>query len=133
MTMLPNNALPGGNENILIVDDEKDLLQLADHYLSNLGYHVHLASDATQAMKILEGEQKFDLLFSDVVMPGSMNGYELAQQATELNPHLKVLLTSGYTSKAITQNRLIKLSTQLLSKPYREAELAQRIRLVLDE
>ncbi len=125
--------LPTGSETILIVDDEIDLLQLARHYLSDLGYQTHIAENASQALKILAEDDRIDLLFSDVVMPGGTNGYELAQQATAQNPELKVLLTSGFTSKTIDRDILARFSDHLLSKPYRKAEMAQRIRLVLDE
>jgi len=125
--------LATGSENILIVDDEVDLLQLANQYLTDLGYHTRTAKDAPQALKILMQDDNIDLLFSDVVMPGGMNGYELAQQATQKNPALKVLLTSGFTSKTIAHNGLARFSSHLLSKPYRKADLAQHIRLVLDE
>jgi len=137
-TVLPANNgnvadLPCGDESVLIVDDETDLLQLADQYLKDLGYRTCMAEDAMQAIQILENDRTFDLLFSDVVMPGGMNGYELAQQATLLIPGLKVLLTSGFTSNTIAHNGLARFSAHLLSKPYRKTELAQRVRLVLDE
>ncbi|HEC17085.1 MAG TPA: PAS domain-containing sensor histidine kinase [Sedimenticola sp.] len=125
--------LPTGDETILIVDDEADLLQLADQYLTGLGYHTRLAGTAAQALDILAEDDSIDLLFSDVVMPGGMNGYELAQEATRRRPGLKVLLTSGFTSKTIASNGLARFSAHLLGKPYRKADLAQRIRLVLDE
>ncbi len=124
---------PVGNETILIVDDEVDLLQLADQYLSDLGYRTHLAENAEQALKVLAKEEGIDLLFSDVVMPGRMNGYELAQRATELKPGLRVLLSSGFTSKTLAHNGLVRFAAHLLAKPYRKVDLAQRIRLVLDE
>jgi len=124
---------PTGSETILIVDDEVDLLQLADQYLRDLGYHTCLAENADQALKVLEKEEGIDLLFSDVVMPGGMNGYELAQRATELRPNLRVLLSSGFTSKTLAHNGLARFAAHLLSKPYRKADLMQRIRLVLDE
>lgn len=126
-------VLPTGSETILIVDDEDDLLQLADQYLSSLGYRTRLAENAAQAMEILAAEEEIDLLFSDVVMPGEMNGYELAQQATEKRPGLKVLMTSGYSAKTVANNGLARFAAHLLGKPYRKAELAQRIRFVLDE
>jgi len=125
--------LPIGSESILIVDDEVDLLQLADQYLSDLGYHTCTAENAAQALEILGGDEKFDLLFSDVVMPGGMSGYELAQQATQQKPGLKVLLTSGFTSKTMTHNGLARFAAHLLNKPYRKTDLAQQIRLVLEE
>ena len=124
---------PTGSETILIVDDEVELLQLADQYLRDLGYHTCLAENATQALEILAKEKGIDLLFSDVVMPGGINGYELAQRATELKPNLRILLSSGFTSKTLAHNGLARFGAHLLSKPYRKADLAQRIRLVLDE
>lgn len=124
---------PKGRESILIVDDEVDLLQLADQYLTELGYTTKKAINAMEAMKILKGNEKFDLLLSDVVMPGGMNGYELAEQATKLDPELKVLLTSGFTSRTLVQSDLSRFSDNLLSKPYRRTDIAERVRLVLDE
>ncbi len=124
--------IPGGNETILIVDDETDLLHLADKYLTELGYRTYLAENANQALELLARHSDVDLLFSDVVMPGGMNGYELAQQASQQEETIKVLLTSGFTSKTIAHNGLARFSSYLLSKPYRRGELAQRIRLVLD-
>jgi PAS domain S-box-containing protein len=129
----PQHALPRGDESILIVDDEADLLQLAERYLSDLGYRTRTAGNAAQALSILEQDGQIDLLFSDVVMPGGMNGYELAQQAVQQSPELRVLLTSGFTSKTLAHNGLTRFSTHLLSKPYRKDDLAQRIRLVFDE
>ena len=130
--------LATGNESILIVDDEVDLLQLADQYLKSLGYRTQQAENAAQALEILKADNNIDLLFSDVVMPGGMNGYELAQQATQLArsrnlPEPKVLLTSGFTSKTMAHNGLARFSAHLLNKPYRKHDLAQRIRLILDE
>ncbi len=125
--------LATGSENILIVDDEIDLLRLAEQYLNDLGYHTRIAENAPQALRILAEDDSINLLFSDVVMPGGMNGYELAKQTTQQKPQLKVLLTSGFTSKTIAHNGLARFSSHLLSKPYRKAELAQHIRLVLDE
>ena len=136
-TNITHNALemdlPSGSESILIVDDENDLLTLAEHYLSNLGYRVRTAENAQQALAIMEENGSFDLLFSDVVMPGGMNGYELAQRITEIKPDIKVLLTSGFTSKTIAHDNLARFSSHLLHKPYRKNDLAWRIRLVLDE
>ncbi len=120
-----------GTGSILVVDDEVELLQLAREYLIDLGYSVYTAENATRALEILS-QKNIDLLFSDVVMPGGMNGYELAQQATQILPTLKVLLTSGFTAKSIAQNGLQKFSENLLSKPYSKVDLAKRIRHVLD-
>lgn len=121
-----------GSSSILVVDDEVELLQLAREYLLDLGYSVFTTENAAEALEILS-QENIDLLFSDVVMPGGMNGYELAQQATQIQPQLKVLLTSGFAAKSIAQNDLQKFSENLLSKPYRRDDLAKRIRLVLDK
>ena len=121
-----------GSESILIVDDEEDLLQLTNQVLSDLGYRTLLAKNAAQALAILKTDNEIDLLFSDVVMPGGINGFELAKQATELKPELKVLLTSGFTSKSVNHDDLIRFSSHMLGKPYRKSDLAQRIRVVLD-
>jgi PAS domain S-box-containing protein len=121
--------LPTGTESILIVDDEKDLLQLTQQILEQSGYHTQVAENAAQALDILKADNKIDLLFSDVIMPGGISGYELAKQATEIKPELKVLLTSGFTSKS---NGLRKFSANMLNKPYRKSDLAQRIRMILD-
>lgn len=129
----PEAELPTGSESILVVDDEIDILRLADQYLSDLGYRTRLAETTVKALEILASDEEIDLLFSDVVMPGGMNGYKLAQQATEQVPKLKVLLTSGFTSKTIASNGLARFAAHLLSKPYRKADLAHRIREVLDE
>lgn len=124
--------LPTGNETILIVDDEKDLLRLTSQILNRLGYHTQLVENAAQALEILKGDDDIDLLFSDVVMPGGINGYELAKQATAIRPDIKVLLTSGFTSKAISHDGQARYSRHMLSKPYRKSDLARRIRMVLD-
>lgn len=125
--------LPTGNESVLIVDDEIHLTELAQHFLSELGYHTQIAENAKQALDILKKDPTIDLLFSDVIMPGGVNGYELAQQATQLKPELKVLLTSGFTAKATIEHEQKKFDTHLLSKPYRKSDLAKRVRLTLDD
>jgi len=131
-TSTEDTSVLTGSGSILVVEDEVELLQLAREYLMDLGYSVFTAENAAQALEILS-QENIDLLFSDVVMPGGMNGYELAQQATQSQPQLKVLLTSGFTSKSIVQNGHKKFSENLLSKPYRQTDLAKRIRLVLDK
>ncbi len=124
---------PSGHETILIVDDEIDLLHLADKYLTELGYRTYLAENAAQAMEVLMRQKGIDLLFTDVVMPGGINGYELATRAVQQQRHLKVLLTSGFTSKTMSANVQQKFAHNLLNKPYRKVELAQKLRTVFDE
>lgn len=126
-------SLPVGTETILVVDDEEGLLLLAETLLNELGYKVYTAANAKQALEIFNEHKDIDCLFSDVVMPGGINGYELAEQLSRQNAKLKVLLTSGFTSEAMARNGQAKFSQNLLSKPYRKVDLAKRIRLVLDK
>ena len=128
-----SDTLPRGVETVLLVDDEIALLQLAAESLQMLGYRVLTASNGKQALLKLAEEKAIDLLFSDVVMPGGINGFELAEQAVALSPELKVLLTSGYTEKAIIRTGQARFSTNMLSKPYMQAELAHRVREALDD
>jgi signal transduction histidine kinase len=123
-------TIPEGSEQILIVDDNEDLLEVTSSMLTNLGYRVTCARNGTEAVQLLENEQKFKLLFSDVVMPNGMNGIELARTARQLNKGIKVLLTSGATGNALVQH---VGEFELLNKPYRLADLAQRLRSMLHE
>ncbi len=125
--------LRGGKETILVVDDEQALLELVEELLRELGYKVLAASNGQQALQQLEKESGIDLLFSDVVMPGGINGYELAEQAVTKYPDLKVLLTSGYTEMAVARNGQARFDAHLISKPYTQAGLAQQIRECLSE
>ncbi|NQU57588.1 MAG: PAS domain S-box protein [Rhodospirillales bacterium] len=132
-----NAPLPGGSDTILIVDDEEHLMDVATQHLENLGYKIFKAANSVQALEILERENKIDLMFSDVVMPDSLNGYQLAANAVNQHPELKVLLTSGYTAlddnkKGCSKELSERLNADLLGKPYTEKELALRIRKVLD-
>ena len=127
------DEMPRGKETILAVDDEPGLLELVFETLTDLGYRVLTAANAKQAQEIYAADPDIDLLFSDVVMPGEMNGFELAEQLAAENPQLKVLLTSGYTEKAIARNGQAKFNANMLVKPYAVADLAQRIRSSLLE
>ncbi|MCP4128565.1 MAG: PAS domain S-box protein [Gammaproteobacteria bacterium] len=123
----------GGKEVILAVDDEEGLLGMAKFSLEKLGYRVLTARNGQEALERLAEEPAIDLLFSDVVMPGGLNGYELAEKATASRPNLKVLLTSGFTEKTMIRDDLMRFGANLLSKPYAQSEIAQRIRDLLDE
>lgn len=123
---------PKGHENILIVDDEEALLNYAEQILKGWGYNVFCARNAADALTMLE-HTEIDLLFSDVVMPGSMNGYELAEKASQKYPKLKVLITSGYADKEGENGKYAKNEFELISKPYDRGDLAQTLRKLLDE
>ncbi len=127
--------LPRGNEKVLIVDDEKALLLSAENYLKSLGYQTYVASSGEAALEVLKSEEGIGLIFSDVIMPG-IDGFELANQAIKLKPDIKVLLTSGFTSKQISsdddQKNESKLLKSLLNKPYNLRELAEAVRSTID-
>lgn len=129
--------LPRGSEKILVVDDEDALRGIAASYLELLGYEIISATGSQEAIEILKNTKNIDLLFSDVVMPGQMDGYQLATAAHKIDPDLKVLLTSGLTQlQEISLHKdndfLSQLIQGMLSKPYNQAELASSIRKCLD-
>lgn len=126
-------VLPQGYGTILVVDDEEDLLELAQTSLEIGGYRVLTATSGKEALQRLAEDSTIDLLFSDIVMPGGINGYELAEEATINRPDLKVLLTSGYTEKVVAHKGQSSFSADLLKKPYTQEELAQRLREKLNE
>ena len=121
-----------GAERILVVEDDELVRQNVVQQLTSLGYRVTGATSAHEALDILKTKIEIDLLFTDVVMPGGMNGRQLSEAAAKLRPNLKVLFTSGYTENAIVHQGRLNRGIQLLSKPYRHAELASKIRAVLD-
>lgn len=130
--------LPRGDETVLVVDDENNLLKVAVSFLENLGYRTFTAVNGKQALEVLQEKKKIDLLFSDVVMPGGMDGYDIAKEVMEGYPDLKVLLTSGFTAKReniVNGDKLLfdKLTKNSLSKPYNQSELAIAVRRTLDE
>ena len=123
---------PKGHENILVVDDEEALLNYAEQLLTDWGYKVFCAKNAKEALAVLE-HSKIDLIFSDVVMPGGMSGYTLAEKALKKFPSLKVLLTSGYADKIAGNEQYAKYEFELMPKPYDRSLLAEKIRKLLDE
>ncbi len=128
----PDISLPRGTETILIVDDEEELVTIAKTILEELGYKTICVYGADQALQILEDNPDIDLLFSDVIMAGSLNGFELARAATGIRPDLKILLTSGFTGQMQNLKADEQWGKTLITKPYRDIELAKRIRDTLD-
>ena len=132
------DSVPVGSETILVVDDEEDLADVAVTILESLGYKTFCANDGNQALKILEGNEDIDMLFSDVIMPDGMDGYKLALAAAKIRPDLKILLASGFTrgrQKDVGSeiSTVSELTDNLLGKPYNRSELARAIRRTLDE
>ena len=122
-----------GTEKILLVEDNDLVRQIAEEQLLALGYRVLLASNGPEALETIQREPDINLLFTDVVMPGGMTGRDLANAALELRPGLRILYTSGYTENAIVHHGRLDRGVHLLSKPYRQIDLARKLRQVLDE
>ena len=123
----------GGSEAILVVDDNTELADVARRNLIAMGYTVTVADSGLAALAILRSGQKFDLLFTDIVMPLGMTGFELADEAQLLQPDLRVLFTSGYAEKVAPSSSRNRGVQHMLPKPYGGQELGQKVRAVLDE
>ena len=119
-----------GEETILVVEDEADVLNMAVESLTDLGYRVLVAHDGREALAIIGGPERIDILFSDVVMPGGINGAQLAIEARRLRPEIQVLLTSGYTAAALSNEHGLPPEVPVLSKPYRSEELSAQLRVI---
>ena len=117
-------------EVILAVEDDPAVLEMAVESLTDLGYQTLTAEDAQSALSILRSNARIDILFSDVVMPGGMNGVQLSVEAKRLRPELKVLLSSGYTGAALGSSGVPE-DMPILTKPYRREDLAKKLRTVL--
>ncbi|NPV00524.1 MAG: PAS domain S-box protein [Brevinematales bacterium] len=123
--------LPGGNEAILLVEDEANVLRLTLSILERLGYQVFSASSAEEALIFTEGNKTpIDLLITDVVMPG-MNGRELAEKMVKILPEIKVLFTSGYPENVIAHHGILDENLNFIGKPYTMSALAKKIRDVI--
>lgn len=121
----------GGHEHVLVVDDRIEVAELAQAMLESLGYRVTMVNSPTEALQVLRAEPKVDLLFTDLIMPGSMNGVVLAREARRMVPSIKILLTTGYASESIERHGADG-EFPVIDKPYRHDELARKIRIVLD-
>ena len=121
----------GGNEIIMVVEDDALVRNFVTTQLQSLGYRTVAAVDGPTAMAVVESGQPFDLLFTDVIMPGGMSGRQLAEAVAKRRPGLKVLYTSGYTDNAIVHQGRLDAGVLLLSKPYRKSQLADMIRRAL--
>jgi len=119
----------GGAERVLMVEDQAEVGELGKAVLEDLGYEVVLAENARAALDVLKGDPHFQLLFTDILMPGGMNGVALAQAVRRDYPHTQVLLTTGFADEAIDEG---SKSFELIRKPYRRTELNEKIRAVLD-
>ncbi|KQQ18806.1 ATPase [Methylobacterium sp. Leaf122] len=131
----PVGAIPlrraGEGETVLLVEDDEQVLGMAVESLEELRYRVIVTRNAAEALEHLHGVERIDILFSDVVMPGGMNGSQLAVEARRVRPDIKILLTSGYVANLDEGQVIGQGELPVLNKPYRRDELARSLRLVL--
>jgi signal transduction histidine kinase len=127
----PAGSDRGRGETILIVEDDEGVRQYASEILRDLNYQVIEAKDAASALRLLEADKPFDLMLTDVVLPGK-NGRELADEVARRRPEVKVVFMTGYSRNAIVHQGRLDPGTELISKPLIEATVARKIRQVLD-
>lgn len=130
-TDLASPVRRGTGETVLVVEDNELVLDFAVAQLESLGYRVVQARDGVAALEILRGDTRLDLLFTDVVMPGGLSGFELGQRAAQLRPGLPVLYTSGYPEGAISAHSAVPPGVRLLTKPYRLEQLSEQVTAAL--
>jgi PAS domain S-box-containing protein len=123
-------ANPG--ETILVVEDDMQVRQVSVQLINDLGYEVIEAAGGTQALERIAGNERIDLVFTDIVMPG-MTGRAMADEAAKLREGIKILYTTGYTRNAVVHNGVLDPGTEFLAKPYTASALAAKLRAVLDK
>ena len=123
--------IEGGNETVLVVEDDALVRRYVMTQIESLGYITLEAANASDALRFIDEVRAIDLLFTDVIMPGTMNGRQLVDEALKRRPGLKILFTSGYTENAIVHHGRLDSGVLLLAKPYRKSELARMIRHAL--
>jgi PAS domain S-box-containing protein len=126
-----HDVIPGGSETILLVEDDPRLRRVASRRLRSLGYQVVEADNGANALTLLAAHVEIAMIFTDFVMPGGMNGNELAEAALAAKPTIKILFTSGYAEPVLARRKL--QAGAWLKKPYTAIELAKRIRDILSE
>jgi CheY-like chemotaxis protein len=123
--------VPRGMETILVVEDKPGMRAVALAQLMDLGCSVLQAENGKTALGVIKEHPEISLLFSDVVMPGGMSGYDLAQAARRVRPDLKILLSSGFTSKTLIRANGEAEELELPNKPFRMSDLAVKLRQIL--
>ena len=129
----PSGEIKGGEETILVVEDDDEVREVAVSMLTELGYRVVKARDAASALVVVDSGIPIDLIFTDVMMPGACVARSLARKAKERLPNVAVLFTSGYTQNAIVHGGRLDPGVELLAKPYTREALARKIRHVLGQ
>ena len=118
----------------LVVEDQEAVRAVACGFLADFGYDIVEAEDGFQALAKLQEDQDIDLMFSDIVMPGGMNGFDLAQAASGMRPDLKIVHTSGYPKGAMVHQDEPRFKQGfIIMKPYRREELQKMIKDAFDK
>jgi signal transduction histidine kinase len=125
------SSIEGGHETILVVEDDSLVRTFVVGQITSLGYATLSAINAAEALLIIDSAQQIDLLFTDMIMPGSMNGRQLADAALQRRASLKILFTSGYSNEVIIHHGHLDAGVLLLAKPYRKSDLARMLRAAL--
>jgi CheY-like chemotaxis protein len=125
------STVVGGDEIVLVVEDDALVRKYVITQIESLGYATLEAASGAEALNIIDNHADIDLLFTDVIMPGGMNGRQLVDEALKRRPLLKALFTSGYTENAILHHGRLDAGVLLLAKPYRKPELARMLRVAL--
>jgi CheY-like chemotaxis protein len=125
------SSIVGGTETILVVEDDDLVRTFVVGQIQSLGYVTLAAVNADAALVVINTAQTIDLLFTDMIMPGSMTGRQLADAALRRRPSLSVLFTSGYTENTVIHYGRLDAGVLLLAKPYRKSDLARMIRSAL--
>ena len=128
----PLDAAEGGSESVLVLEDDDDVREVAAGFLRRLGYRVTEAADGLDALAQIDRDPDIDLLFSDVVLRGTMSGADVAREALSRNPNLGVLFTSGYAPQTLSLDTALSRGVELLGKPYRIEQLARMIRRAIE-
>jgi|GEM_PF-3397163 len=127
-----NPEITTGTENILVVEDDESLREIPVSILRERGYQIIEAADGEEAINHLKNGSNFDLLFTDVVLPGSINGVDIATEAKLIHPDIKILFATGYAENAVMQNGKLEAGVNLINKPYSRASLLKMVRDILD-
>src|SRR4029077_1100551 len=122
--------LPGGTEALLVVEDDSAVRRLAAAVLRERGYQVQESENAVEALELIEGGPRFDLVITDVIMP-QMSGKALHDEIKRRIPETRILLMSGYTDDALAQHGILDDGLAFLEKPFSPARLARKVREVL--
>ncbi|RYD46079.1 MAG: response regulator, partial [Verrucomicrobiaceae bacterium] len=128
----PERMSQKGSELILVVEDQAEVMELTSIVLKEAGYRVLTATNAKEAMQVAEKNPKIDVLFSDIIMPGGMNGVTLAHEIARMLPNTKILLTTGYSENTLDTVASKPSRWPVLQKPYRPSSLMQAMRETLD-